>query len=69
MTRDAIIEGNRILNDIKEANEFWKHHQYKNDIPDDLISRIDTTIEKYIVDMEQELKCLSDYFEYEGYKK
>lgn len=69
MTRDAITEGNRILNNIKEANEFWKHHQYKNYIPDALISRIDTTIEEYIADMEQELKYLNDYFKYEDDEK
>ena len=69
MTRDAITEGNRILNNIKEAREFWKNHQYKNYIPDDLISRIDTAIERYIADMEKELKYLSDYFKYEDDKK
>lgn len=68
MTRDAIAEGNRILKNIKVASEFWKDHQYKNDIPDALISRIDTTIEEYITDMESKLKCLSEYFEYEDEK-
>lgn len=68
MTRDAITEGNRILKNIKVASEFWKDHQYKNDIPDALISRIDTAIERYIADMEQELEYLSEYFEYEDEK-
>lgn len=69
MTRDAITEANRIINNIKEASEFWKNHQYKNDIPDDLISRIDTTIEEYIADMENKLEYLSGYFEYDDDKK
>lgn len=69
MTRDAIKEGNRILNNIKEANEFWENHQYKNDLPGALISRIDITIEQYISDMEDMLDYLRDYFEYKNDEK
>lgn len=69
MTIDAITEGNRILNNIKEANEFWKNHQYKNSIPDGLVSRIDIVIEQYIADMEHKFDYLSDYFKYEDDKK
>ena len=69
MTRDAITEGNRILNNIKVAREFWEDHQYKNDVPDALISRIDAAIEQYIADMEEKLEYLSAYFEYEDDKK
>lgn len=69
MTRDAITEGNRILNNIKEANEFWENHQQKNDLPDALISRIDITIEQYISDMEDMLDYLRDYFEYKNDEK
>lgn len=69
MTRDAITEGNRILNNIKVARDFWENHVYKHDIPNSLISKIDSTIEEYIADMEQELKYLRDYFKYENDEK
>lgn len=69
MTRDAVTEANRILDNIKEASKFWELHKYKEHIPDALVSRIDTTIEQYIADMENKLEYLSGYFEYEDYKK
>lgn len=69
MTRDAIKEGNRILNNINEANKFWELHKFKEYIPDALVSRIDNTIEQYISDMEDMLEHLRDYFEYKNDEK